>query len=240
MFDDKPTNTNPPSSPPQDLPTQSEPPKPSPVKEEDTKLSEPEDILADIDRVEPAPVKGPAQGAVDLNAATPVAIPPKEKPVTKEPFFKQHKKAFALILTVLVIGILGVAGWYTYTVLTASSGGPVVEQNLNSGANQGTVNQNVNQPTNANQPSVNQNVNQEPPQAVDTDRDGLSDEEEVMYGTNPQKIDTDQDGLTDRDEVKVFKTDPNNSDTDGDGYIDGDEVRNGYDPKGSGRLLKIE
>lgn len=41
----------------------------------------------------------------------------------------------------------------------------------------------------------------------DSDQDGLSDEEEKMYGTNP-----------------------NNPDTDGDGYSDGVEVRSGYDP----------
>lgn len=41
----------------------------------------------------------------------------------------------------------------------------------------------------------------------DKDQDGLSDEEEIVYGTNK-----------------------NNSDTDGDGYSDGEEVRGGYDP----------
>jgi hypothetical protein len=41
----------------------------------------------------------------------------------------------------------------------------------------------------------------------DTDQDGLSNEEEKLYGTNP-----------------------NNPDTDGDGYSDGAEVKSGYDP----------
>jgi len=41
----------------------------------------------------------------------------------------------------------------------------------------------------------------------DSDQDGLSNEEEKLYGTNP-----------------------NNSDTDGDGYSDGVEVKSGYDP----------
>lgn len=249
MFEDKPNNTSQPASnegevpsPPQNLPTQSqsEPPKPLPVKEADPKPTEPVDILADIDKVEPIPVKGPDQGSVDLNTSTPVSIPARQRPITKEPFFKQHKKAFALIIAILVIGVLGTAGWYGYTAWTASSDGPVVEQNLNANTNQATVNQNTNQPTNTNQGIVNQNTNQNPPPAIDSDHDGLNDDEEDMYGTNPQEIDTDQDGLTDRDEVKVFKTDPNNFDTDGDGYGDGDEVRGGYDPKGPGRLLKIE
>ena len=42
---------------------------------------------------------------------------------------------------------------------------------------------------------------------LDTDQDGLSDEEEKMYGTDPTK-----------------------ADTDGDGYTDGAEVKSGYDP----------
>lgn len=41
--------------------------------------------------------------------------------------------------------------------------------------------------------------------------------------------DTDQDGLTDSEEVS-YGTDPNNADTDNDGYTDGVEVSSGYDP----------
>lgn len=42
-------------------------------------------------------------------------------------------------------------------------------------------------------------------------------------------LDSDQDGLSD-DEEKTYGTDPNNRDTDGDGYSDGAEVKSGYDP----------
>jgi hypothetical protein len=51
--------------------------------------------------------------------------------------------------------------------------------------------------------------------AVDTDSDGLTDDEEVYYGS-----------------------DINKPDTDGDGYKDGEEVKNGYDPiiAGSAKL----
>jgi hypothetical protein len=38
-------------------------------------------------------------------------------------------------------------------------------------------------------------------QAIDTDGDGLTDEEEIVHGTDPTKPDTDGDGLTDREEV---------------------------------------
>lgn len=75
---------------------------------------------------------------------------------------------------------------------------------------------------------------------VDTDRDGLTDDEEEELGTDRNKIDTDGDGLFDREEVKVYGTNPLKSDTDGDGNEDGAEVANGFDPAGSGQLLDLD
>ena len=60
--------------------------------------------------------------------------------------------------------------------------------------------------------------------AVDTDGDGLSDQEELGIGTDPGNPDTDNDGLTDGEEVKTYKTDPLSPDTDYDGLLDGAEV----------------
>ena len=48
---------------------------------------------------------------------------------------------------------------------------------------------------------------------VDSDADGLPDDQEGMYGTDFM-----------------------NADSDGDGYLDGAEVQNGYDPNGAGQL----
>lgn len=48
-------------------------------------------------------------------------------------------------------------------------------------------------------------------------------------------VDSDSDGLTDEEEA-TYGTDPFNPDTDGDGYTDGDEVAAGYDPNGPGTL----
>jgi lipoprotein-anchoring transpeptidase ErfK/SrfK len=42
-------------------------------------------------------------------------------------------------------------------------------------------------------------------------------------------VDTDRDGLIDDQEIK-FKTNPNLPDTDGDGYVDGLEITKGFDP----------
>lgn len=76
----------------------------------------------------------------------------------------------------------------------------------------------------------------EPMTIVDSDQDGLTDDEERLLGTDPNASDTDNDGLSDREELKVYNTNPLNADTDGDGYKDGDEVKNGYNPEGAGKL----
>jgi hypothetical protein len=88
----------------------------------------------------------------------------------------------------------------------------------------------------------------------DTDRDGLSDGDEVhvystnpldtesdgdavddgdevlIHGTDPADRDTDDDGLLDGEEITVRETDPLDPDTDGDGLRDGFEVVSGFDP----------
>ncbi len=59
---------------------------------------------------------------------------------------------------------------------------------------------------------------------LDSDGDGLTDEEEAKLGTDPFNPDTDGDGLTDYEEVRIYFTDPLNWDTDYDSLSDGDEV----------------
>ncbi|MGB9960345.1 MAG: hypothetical protein ACPLKQ_07500 [Candidatus Bathyarchaeales archaeon] len=58
----------------------------------------------------------------------------------------------------------------------------------------------------------------------DYDEDGLTNLEEINYGTLLANPDSDGDGLSDGVEVKVFKTDPKKADTDGDGISDGLEA----------------
>jgi hypothetical protein len=59
---------------------------------------------------------------------------------------------------------------------------------------------------------------------LDSDGDGLTDDEEATLGTDPNDADSDDDGLNDGDEVNVHGSDPNNSDSDGDGLSDGSEI----------------
>jgi len=67
--------------------------------------------------------------------------------------------------------------------------------------------------------------------AVDSDGDGLLDEEEEDQGTDIFDPDTDGDGLTDGQEVNETNTDPLVGDSDDDGLLDGEEVNEtGTDP----------
>lgn len=79
-----------------------------------------------------------------------------------------------------------------------------------------------------------------PISTVDSDNDGLTDEEEKNYQTNPLALDTDTDGLSDYEEIKIYKTNPLLPDTDGDTYLDGAEVKNGYNPNGAGKMPGVD
>jgi hypothetical protein len=105
--------------------------------------------------------------------------------------------------------------------------------------------------------------------AIDTDNDGLSDEQEAIYYTDAQNPDTDGDGYEDGIEIEKgysphkgggarmgeydydndglsdwlemwFGSDIGNKDTDGDGYTDFTEVSYGYSPVDHQPLQKYE
>ena len=90
------------------------------------------------------------------------------------------------------------------------------------------------------------------PATIDSDGDGLTDSEEVEFGSDPNRADSDDDGLDDGleafrgsdprrddtdgdrlDDLQEYSrgTDPNDSDSDDDGLTDGHEVFLGSDPK---------
>ncbi|WP_049907366.1 VWA domain-containing protein [Halovivax asiaticus] len=64
----------------------------------------------------------------------------------------------------------------------------------------------------------------------DYDGDGLTNAEEVNNGTRLDLVDTDDDGLPDDEELRDYGTDPLNPDTDDDGLPDGEEIELGPDP----------
>lgn len=65
--------------------------------------------------------------------------------------------------------------------------------------------------------------------------EGLKGEEPLEF----VPLDSDEDGLSDEEERKLG-THPNVADTDGDGYDDGTEVKGGYNPLGEGRLTETD
>lgn len=66
----------------------------------------------------------------------------------------------------------------------------------------------------------------------DDDNDGLSDVDEVTYGTNQFLADSDGDNLSDGDEVNTYGTNPALADSDLDGINDDVEILAGTDPNG--------
>lgn len=105
-------------------------------------------------------------------------------------------------------------------------------ENLNKNANE-NLNQNLNQNTNVNL-NVNTNLNQNT-----NENTNLNVNQNVNLNVNaplPSSLDSDRDGLTDTEE-EVFGTEKNKPDSDSDSYSDGQEIGAGYDPLGSGRLV---
>ncbi len=220
-------------------------------------MFEPEDIFAGVEPTGPESLRprGAVSPTVPGRPGVPApvgAVPPTREELGEAP--APRKKLFLLILAIVLLAILGVGGylvWQQFKKPTVEIVPTTAPENINVNApavnappitlpptavcGNGTCETGEDSttcPADCPPPTP-------PPIVVDTDMDGLSDDEELTLGTDPLKIDTDDDDLTDREEAKIYMTDPLNPDTDGDTYKDGDEVRNGYNPKGPGRLLEL-
>ncbi|MBI4653047.1 hypothetical protein HY750_02235 [Candidatus Kuenenbacteria bacterium] len=138
---------------------------------------------------------------------------------TSSKFFGPNKKVFIIVGGVIVV-ILIFFGIYTIMpkIKAIKEERELQEKNIDTQLQTKIIEQSAN---------------------IDSDKDGLSDKEEIQFNTNPLKVDTDNDGLSDRDEIKTWKTDPLNPDTDGDGINDGDEIKRKLNPNGEGTLLEI-
>lgn len=219
-------------------PSQFQPKQPGSRPGISNKPEEPEDIFAEVEKAMPK-----------KTATTPpsVAKMPKRSG-------GGAKKIIIIVLVVVLVIIIGIAAYMIInTILQNRSAAGLQEQ--------GTVvvpeEENVGQPTtSAETEETTQENNQETGQPIteqpteqpttetgleelnlDSDNDGLTDNDERVLGTNPNQSDSDADGLLDGEEINFYKTNPLNSDSDGDTYLDGDEVKAGYNPNGPGRLI---
>ncbi len=73
----------------------------------------------------------------------------------------------------------------------------------------------------------------------DQDRDGISRENEIKYGTSDGVVDSDNDKLSDYEEISFWFSDPATADTDGDKVADGVEVLQNQNPIGIGTLQEV-
>lgn len=134
-------------------------------------------------------------------------------------------KPLVIALIILTLAIIGSVIYFLYDLSKKSQVEPVnsnqsvnINTSLGNNGNNalgGNDNKNDNENDNTNNENDNSNGNTNtgvPPQlSSDSDRDGLTDLEEAVMGSQPTK-----------------------PDTDGDGYLDGQEVNNGYSPVTAG------
>ena len=182
-----------------------------PINNSNTKAKkEPEDILAEVDKVRKAPPTPRLRraSAEEKNAAVVSAV--------------SHRPSFIIVGVIVIVIVAGIAG---YIML---SQGPSKTDNL------AGVNTNINsQKTNINAVN-NSNISPNANSAIN------ANSTVSVNGSSKITNDTDGDNLSDREEVKTWKTNPLKADTDGDGYNDGEEIKTLNDPKvPGGKLLDL-
>jgi hypothetical protein len=181
----------------------------------------------------------PVEDIFDKVDAGALAQPPVQPVASVQPMMAAPAAAAGgskvILLTVIIIiavAVLGSGGYFGYTYLFANKAATTTTTTTAEPITPATETPSA--------PAVQPEVPVANVAQFDTDKDGLSDAEEIKLGTNPNKNDTDADGLFDADEVNVYKTDPLKSDTDGDSYLDGAEVLSGFNPNGPGKLLDFD
>lgn len=145
-------------------------------------------------------------------------VPPPKPVLPPAPLVKgglvKNKKMSKMTSAILVAGlvllvVLGGAGLYLYFVFQ-----PI----------ETVVVGNTNIPINVNKPSNQVNI----PANIDSNQPITTPTSPFPNNSQPGR-DTDSDGLTDAEEI-LYKTSSKKPDTDSDGFLDGNEVFHGYDP----------
>ncbi|HUT22687.1 MAG TPA: thrombospondin type 3 repeat-containing protein [Candidatus Bipolaricaulota bacterium] len=187
---------------------------------------QPKDIFAEIDHSAPVPAS---------NSMSPAAPPAKMAAPGKANGGKKILVIFLMIIFLAIVIVIGYVVYDRYLAVPETAVTPI--KNQIPIAPPATPTPTPTQPTVVPEAATvettvvlpvatpSATVNQ-----IDTDNDRLSDSEEKIIGTDPEAVDSDKDSLTDYEEVKIYKTDPLDPDSDDDGYKDGEEVSGGYDP----------
>lgn len=211
--------------------------------------NEPEDIFADTE-----PASMPAGAGPAAPGAPPPGVPGAPPGVTAPPKTAGPSKLLLGIVGLVILGGIGVGAYFLFMKppeTGTQTPGAVADMAADQAADMEDAGTAEMEPADGSEetPSDEPLVEPEPEEPIlppdeqsaplDSDSDGLTDEEERDLGTDPQSPDTDSDGLSDREEVYIYDTDPKNPDTDGDSFLDGEEVRSGYDPNGPGRLFEL-
>ncbi|MBI4253353.1 hypothetical protein HY623_04245 [Candidatus Uhrbacteria bacterium] len=216
-------------------------------------VTEPKDMFADVDLATPGQSALSSYGAADaIPAESGYTFDEDEEP---KPWYLQKKFIILLlgILLLLIIVIFGVQFALRIFVKPIAPIVPSDQPQVTAPLAPGSTAQQQSATSQEKQQGITDSAEQLQPitpaqvdasqqqngQQLDTDGDGLTDAEERAIGTSITILDTDGDGLSDREEFRVFGTDPKNPDSDGDTYIDGVEVKNGYNPKGEGKLFTV-
>lgn len=193
--------------------------------------SEPDDIFATADKL------NTPSGGAQIGTQMPPVAPQSAPPAASAPpvlVAREGSRIGRILLEVLAVltGIaIVVGGGYFILASVRSTDTPALSPSNETQAESGEGDTSSSESSALQQEPVSA-----PPASLDTDGDGLTDDQEKALGTEPFSIDTDRDGLFDGDEVNTWKTNPLIADTDGDGYTDGEEVRNGYNPNGPGKI----
>lgn len=246
---------------PNQAPTSQSTPQVAPKQQTPTPHNLPiDDIFAETDKVDNHVPHASGRNAGDIETKKVGLISEKDKFVAEnEP--KSSRSLFKILVAVILVVIIGLGAYLAYAKFFSSS--PTLDQNLNVNpavnntpiipdaakkipeapvtepiVTSSTTTTGVTTPTEV-ATTTTTSIETDVPvfvPIIDSDDDGLTDDEEIIAGTNINIIDTDNDGVSDYEEVKIYKSNPLNADSDGDGYQDGQEIRSGYNPNGPGKL----
>lgn len=216
-----------------------------------------DDIFSETDKLE-APTSGAPSPFTPTPAATGAKVEARAVGLAAE--FSEHeekkgsKTVKRLAFVFIVLGLLGAGAYFVFNNFLVASEPVVSETTLDQTLSD--KNADSNEPLTNSVPTTVTPIDSSVDEAgliattsvtelvtatstaVDSDSDGLLDSEEAQLGVNPLQTDTDGDSVNDYDEVKVYQTNPLVADTDGDGYSDGVEINGGYNPNGSGKLIR--